>query len=113
MSRPLVRLLDDWAASGREPGGAVCVMRGDDVLVEHEVGTRDGRSPWTPDTLVMAYSVAKPLAALTVLDVVAAGDLRLDQRVAEVWPGWCHPAFPEPVEALLATLPPAPMHPVL
>ncbi|GAA1477061.1 serine hydrolase domain-containing protein [Nocardioides aestuarii] len=88
MSQPLVRLLDDWAASGREPGGAVCVLRGDDVLVEHEVGTRDGRSPWTPDTLVMTYSVAKPLAALTVLDVVAAGDLRLDQRVAEVWPGY-------------------------
>ncbi len=34
----------------------------------------------------MTYSVAKPFAALTVLDVVAAGALGLDQPVAEVWP---------------------------
>ena len=86
MSHPLVGLLDGWAAAGREPGGAVCVLRDGEVLVEHEVGTSNGRSPWAADTLVMTYSVAKPFAALTVLDVVAAGDLALDQRVAEVWP---------------------------
>lgn len=86
MSHPLVALLDGWTASGREPGGAVCVLRGDEVVVDHVVGTRDGRTAWSPDTLVMTYSVAKPFAALTVLDVVAAGDLGLDQRVADLWP---------------------------
>ncbi len=85
MTHPAVRLLDDWAATGREPGGAVCALRGGEMLVEHEVGTVDGAGSWTADTLVMTYSVAKPFAALTVLDVVAAGDLGLDQRVAEVW----------------------------
>jgi CubicO group peptidase (beta-lactamase class C family) len=86
MSHPVAGLLDGWAASGREPGAAVCVLRGDEVVVDHVVGTRDGATPWTPDTLVMTYSVAKPLAALTVLDVVAAGHLGLDQRVADLWP---------------------------
>jgi CubicO group peptidase (beta-lactamase class C family) len=86
VTHPLIGLLDDWAASGREPGGAVCVIRGDEVVVDHVVGTLDGERPWTPDTLVMTYSVAKPFAALTVLEAVAAGALGLDQRVAEVWP---------------------------
>ncbi len=88
MSHPLGRLLDGWVASGREPGGAVCVIRGGEVEVDHVAGTRDGVSPWASDSLVMTYSVAKPFAALTVLDVVAAGHLGLDQRVAEVWPDY-------------------------
>jgi CubicO group peptidase (beta-lactamase class C family) len=118
VSHPLVTVLDGWAASGREPGGAVCVLRGGEVLVEHEVGTADGHSPWSVDTLVMTYSVAKPFAALTVLDVVAAGDLHLDQRVADLWPEYAAhgkgattvrhvlshaagvPVFPEPAAGL-------------
>jgi CubicO group peptidase (beta-lactamase class C family) len=86
MTHPAAALLDGWAGSGREPGAAVCVLRDGEVVVDHVAGTRDGAHPWTPDTLVMTYSVAKPFAALTVLDVVAAGELGLDQRVAEVWP---------------------------
>ncbi len=62
------------------------MLRDGRVEVEHVVGTRDGHRPWTPETLVMTWSVAKPFAALTVLDVVAGGGLDLDQRVAEVWP---------------------------
>lgn len=86
MSHPTAALLDAAAATGREPGGAVCVISDGEVVVDHVVGTRDGRVPWTPDTLVMSYSVAKPFAALTVLDVVAAGRLGLDQPVTDVWP---------------------------
>ena len=46
-------------------------MRDGLVEVEHHVGTRDGSTPWTADTLVMTYSVAKPFAALTLLTAVA------------------------------------------
>lgn len=74
--------------AAQRPGGAVCVLRDGVVVREECFGTTDGVTPWTPDTLVMCYSVAKPFAALTVLDVVARGGLRLDQRVAEVWPGY-------------------------
>ncbi len=85
---PVVTLLEEWARSGREPGGAVCVIRDGDAVVDHCVGTADGARPWTPDTLVMTWSVAKPFAALTVLDVVAVGALGLDQPVAELWPAY-------------------------
>jgi len=81
-------LVEEWVASGREPGGAVCALRDGEVVVDHCAGTTDGRTPWSPDTLVMTYSVAKPFAALTVLEAVAAGALGLDQRVAEVWPAY-------------------------
>ena len=78
----LAQRLDDLG----DPGGSVCVLREGRVVEEALVGTRDGGTPWTADTLVMTYSVAKPFAALTVLSVVAEGALALDQRVAELWP---------------------------
>jgi CubicO group peptidase (beta-lactamase class C family) len=111
---PPAVVLDRLAASGAEPGGAVAVVRDGLVEVDHTVGTRDGAVPWTSDTLVMTFSVAKPFAALALLDAVAAGQIGLDQQVASVWPAYgqagkdattirhllAHqaglPAFPEP-----------------
>ncbi len=78
--------LRDLEAAGAEPGGAACVVRDGRIELEVLVGTTDGTTPWAGDTLVMAYSVAKPFAALTVLTAVAEGALGLDQRVAELWP---------------------------
>jgi len=75
-------VLDLLAASGQEPGGAVAVVRDGVVECDHAVGTRDGASPWTSDTLVMTFSVAKPFAALAFLDAVADGTVGLDQPVA-------------------------------
>jgi CubicO group peptidase (beta-lactamase class C family) len=79
-------VLDRLAASGQEPGGAVAVVRDGVVVCDHAVGTRDGSSPWTSDTLVMTFSVAKPFAALAFLDAVREGAVGLDQPVASVWP---------------------------
>jgi CubicO group peptidase (beta-lactamase class C family) len=76
------------AAVGREPGGAACVVRDGRVVAHAVTGTADGVRPWTADTLVMSYSVAKPMAALAVLSVVAEGRLGLDDRVADVWPDY-------------------------
>lgn len=84
----LDRTLADLAASGRDPGGAACVVREGRVVAHARAGTVDGARPWAPDTLVMCYSVAKPLAALAVLSVVAEGRLGLDDRVADVWPAY-------------------------
>jgi CubicO group peptidase (beta-lactamase class C family) len=81
-------LLTGWAASGREPGAALCVVRADGSVDEVCVGTRDGVRPWDTETLVMTWSVAKPFAALTVLTVVADGALALDQRVVDLWPAY-------------------------
>ncbi|MCW2832956.1 MAG: hypothetical protein JWN68_909 [Nocardioides sp.] len=66
----------------------MAVVRGGVLEVEHAVGTTDGAAPWTSDTLVMTFSVAKPFAALAFLDAVAEGHLQLDQTVASVWPAF-------------------------
>ena len=86
-SRPEA-VLDELVASGRDPGCAVAVVRDGIVEVDHAAGTVDGRRPWTSDTLVMTYSVAKPFAALTVLDAVSSGALGLDDPVSSVWPDY-------------------------
>jgi hypothetical protein len=78
--------LDMLVASGRDPGCAVAVVRDGVVEVDHSAGTVDGRRAWASNTLVMTYSVAKPFAALVVLDVVSEGALGLDDPVTSVWP---------------------------
>jgi CubicO group peptidase (beta-lactamase class C family) len=42
--------------------------------------------PWEPDTLVDVYSVGKAVVATLLLQLVDAGEVALDTRVAEVWP---------------------------
>lgn len=88
MSTHPADVLDALVAAGRDPGAAVAVVRDGVVEVDHCAGTRDGTSPWTSDTLVMTFSVAKPFAALAFLDAVAEGRLDLDQPVASVWPAF-------------------------
>ena len=138
MSASPADVLDGLAAAGREPGGALAVVRDGVVEVDHCVGTSDGDAPWTSDTLVMTFSVAKPFAALAFLDAVAEGVVGLDQPVGSVWPEYAcagkeattmrhllaHqagvPVFPEPAsgveyddrESLVGLLAAAaPMHP--
>ena len=46
----------------------------------------DRTRPWQADTLVNAYSVGKPIIALGVLQLVAAGALDLDEPASNRWP---------------------------
>jgi CubicO group peptidase (beta-lactamase class C family) len=84
VTRTLPALLGDLD----DPGAAACVLRGGEIVDEAVTGTLDGERPWTPDTLTMTYSCAKPFAALTVLTLVRDGVLGLDQRVADLWPAY-------------------------
>lgn len=88
LEQRLAETLAGLAAAGRDPGGAACVVRDGKVVAHATAGTVDGVRPWAGDTLVMGYSVAKPMAALAVLSVVAEGRLGLDDRVADVWPDY-------------------------
>ncbi len=81
-------VLDRLVDPGQDAGGAVAVVRHGVVEVDHTAGTRDGSSPWTSDTVVMTFSVAKPFAALAFLDAVRAGAVGLDQPVTSVWPAF-------------------------
>src|SRR4051794_29622890 len=42
--------------------------------------------PWQRDTLVNVYSVGKPIVALAVLQLVAAGAVDLDTPASTYWP---------------------------
>jgi CubicO group peptidase (beta-lactamase class C family) len=69
-------------------GAAVCVIVGGEAVVDLVGGfaDRSGTRPWTPDTIVDFYSVGKALVALSVLRLVDAGRLGLDDPIASVWP---------------------------
>ncbi len=75
-------------ASRGEVGAAVCVIRGGEVVVDLTGGFRDAgrRQPWARDTIVDFYSVGKALVALSVLRLVDAGRVGLDDPIASVWP---------------------------
>jgi CubicO group peptidase (beta-lactamase class C family) len=71
-------------------GAALCVVVDGAVVVDCWGGWCDPsmRRPWARETLVNAYSVLKPVAAVLALMLVEAGELDLDGPVAAVWPGF-------------------------
>ncbi|MGK2929395.1 MAG: serine hydrolase domain-containing protein [Acidimicrobiales bacterium] len=81
---------DAFAANfeGGELGAACAVSVGGDVVVDIWAGWADAERthPWRRDTLVNAYSVGKPIVALALLQLVAAGRVDLDEPVRRLWP---------------------------
>jgi CubicO group peptidase (beta-lactamase class C family) len=86
--RPVARTLPALLGDSGDPGAAACVVRDGEIVDEAVTGTLDGQRPWTPDTLTMTYSCAKPFAALTVLTLVRDGVVGLDRPVADLWPAY-------------------------
>jgi CubicO group peptidase (beta-lactamase class C family) len=70
-----------------EVGASCCVVVDGRVVVD--VAGGDG---WTVDTLCNAYSVGKPIVALSVLQLVASGAIDLDARASAYWPELVSPA---------------------
>ena len=69
--------------------GASCTVVVDGVTVVDLWGgwqDDDRTRAWEADTLVNAYSVGKPIVALSVLQLVAAGELDLDAPASRYWP---------------------------
>ncbi|WP_270888204.1 serine hydrolase domain-containing protein [Pedococcus sp. 5OH_020] len=72
---------------GRDPAGAaVAVWHQSRLVVDLWGGAAAGTRSWDRDTLVMPYSVSKPLTAVCVLLLVARGRLGLDARASTYWP---------------------------
>ncbi len=71
-----------------EVGAAVCVIREGEIVVDLVGGWSDGArtQPWTPDTIVDFYSVGKALVAISLLQLVDAGRIGLDDPISSVWP---------------------------
>lgn len=76
------------AGTSADLGAALCVVADGIVVVDCWGGWCDPamRRPWERATLVNAYSVCKPVAAVLALMLVGTGDLDLDGPVAAVWP---------------------------
>jgi CubicO group peptidase (beta-lactamase class C family) len=80
-------IVEEMVDAGVEVGAGVSVWHRGEEVVNLAVGARNATGdPWTPQTLVHTYSVAKPFAALAALTAVADGAIGLDQRVTDVWP---------------------------
>jgi CubicO group peptidase (beta-lactamase class C family) len=71
-----------------EIGAACAVSIEGRTVVDLWGGWRDAERtrPWEADTLVNAYSVGKPVVALDALQLVASGDLVLDEPASRWWP---------------------------
>ncbi len=71
-----------------EIGAACTVVIDGRTVVDLWGGWADGACtrPWRADTLVNAYSVGKPIVALSVLQLVARGVLELDEPASTYWP---------------------------
>jgi CubicO group peptidase (beta-lactamase class C family) len=72
----------------REPGGACCVYRHGEKVVDIWGGVRDQATgePWQEDTMVLVYSTTKGLAAMTLALAHSRGWLDYDERVCAYWP---------------------------
>lgn len=71
-----------------EVGAAVCVIVDGEPVVDLVGGWTDGghTGAWTPGTLVDFYSVGKALVAISLLQLVDAGRIGLDDPIVSVWP---------------------------
>ena len=71
-----------------ELGASCAVLVDGRVVVDLHGGWADvdRTRPWQPDTLCNAYSVGKPIVALSVLQLVADGRVDLDAPARRHWP---------------------------
>lgn len=71
-----------------EVGAAVSVWQGGREVLSLAGGTmdREGRQPWTAETLVPVWSSTKGMAAWACVTALRRAGLRLEQAVADVWP---------------------------
>ncbi len=76
------------AYGGVEPGAAVLLMQGNEIVLAEGVGLADleWQQPVTVDTSFRIGSLSKPFTAIAVLQLVDAGAIDLDQPVSTYLP---------------------------
>jgi CubicO group peptidase (beta-lactamase class C family) len=90
---PVRQLLEGYITSGRLPGLAAAVGRGDGEAWFLSAGrlARDSRASVGPDTLYRVYSMTKPITGIAAMLLVEDGRLALDQDVSELLPAFARP----------------------
>jgi CubicO group peptidase (beta-lactamase class C family) len=71
-----------------ELGGACCVFRNGEAVVDLWGGVRDPETgaPWEKDTMVIVFSLTKGMSAITLALAHSRGWLDYDANVADYWP---------------------------
>ena len=88
-----------------ELGGACCIYRHDERVVDVWGGLRDSTSgePWLEDTMAIVHSTTKGMAAMVMALAHSRGWLDYEERIATYWPefaqngkerGWCRSRSP-------------------
>ena len=79
--------LDTVVREHGEGGAAVAVYHRGRLVVDAWTGVRDeSGTPWTPETLVMAFSTTKGVTSTMLHQCVDRGLLDYDDPVAAHWP---------------------------
>jgi D-alanyl-D-alanine carboxypeptidase len=75
-------------STGSVPGMAVAVLQGSDTLVLRGYGhaNLEQRTPMTAATVLPFGSILKQFTAAAILRLVEQGELRLDERVTDIFP---------------------------
>src|SRR5215510_11041009 len=75
-------------AAGKMPGAQLVVARHGETLLDVALGNTGGdkSTPVTPETLYYSWSVAKPITAIAVHQLIERGKLTFDAPVVSVWP---------------------------
>ncbi|MCI5778796.1 MAG: beta-lactamase family protein [Lentisphaeria bacterium] len=84
LRQQLRRILTEEIASGNENACQLTVIRRGETVVDLTAGTE-------PNALFPIFSAGKPMLATLALLLVERGVLRLDTRVAELWPEFAAP----------------------
>lgn len=94
-----LRAIDDWIGPrGVSAAGAV-VMHHDEIVAERYAGEIHPGTPVTDETLFALASITKPITAATVLALVDAGAVSLDEPVSRLVPEFGSRAIAEAPEA--------------
>lgn len=78
------------AEQRKVPGLSALVHRGNEVLFDEGVGyaDREAQRPATPDTVFGIGSITKSFTTLSIMQLVDAGKLRVEDRVADYLPAF-------------------------
>jgi len=87
---PLRLTFSQWMDALAVPGVSVAVIDDFEVVWTHGFGFADAttRVPMTPDTVLQAGSIAKPLTAMVALRMVDRGQLTLDGDINQSLTSW-------------------------
>ena len=91
------------AYSADAPGAAVIVSRGGEVVYAASRGLAEVENarPITPDTVFRVGSIAKQFTAAMILQLIAQGELSLDDPLSRFFPDWPQPGARATVRQLL------------